>query len=377
MSLPVPLRYPPMLADAALVLPRGGWHYEPKWDGLRCLAFRDGQQVELRSKSGEPLTRYFPELALALGALRARRFVLDGVLAVPLGGGLSFEALLQRIAPAESLVERLSRETPALLLAFDLLVDPSGGLLVERPFAERRAALEAFAAAYLGGRPQIQLSPATRSREVASAWLESGGAALDGVVAKKLDAPYASGGRGAMRTVQLERSADCVVGGLRWSADADGELGALLLGLYGDDKLLHHVGFATSFGEASRPAVLKRVRGLVGNGGFTGRAPGAPSRWGGERAGKWEPVQPELVVEVRYDHWSDGRFRHPTRLVRFRSDKPPKRCTFAQLDAAGGESPLSLLQPLPPSLRAKTGRAARLKPSRRRRSPRAARSRRS
>lgn len=377
MSLPLPRPFPPMESQLAEKLPSGAWHYEPKWDGFRCLAFRDGDQLFLQSKSGQPLARYFPELVRALLSLRARRFVLDGEIVVPRGGRLSFDALLQRIHPAESRVRKLSLELPAVYVAFDLLVDPQGRSLVERELSVRRAALEAFATIYFAGRTDLQLSPATRSRQAAEAWLRSTGAALDGVLAKKLDAPYRSGDRTAMRKVKVLRTAECVVGGLRWSATDEGELGSLLLGLYGDDNLLHHVGFTSSFGDVERPALLKRVRPLLGDGGFTGRAPGGPSRWGSARSGQWEPVRTELVAEVRYDHFTDGRFRHGTQLLRFRPDKPARSCTFEQVEPRGEDSLLGLLAaPAAAAQKRASGRAARLRPSRRARSPRAARARR-
>jgi ATP-dependent DNA ligase len=376
MSLPLPRTYAPMEAQLVEELPRGAWQYEPKWDGFRCLAFRDGDEVAVQSKAGQPLARYFPELVRALLALRASRFVLDGELVVPIDGRLSFDALLQRIHPADSRVRKLSQETPAVLVVFDLLVDPPGTALVDRPLADRRPALEGFAAAYLAGRGELQLSPASRSREVAKGWLESAGTSLDGVVAKKLDAVYRSGERTAMRKVKLMRTAECVVGGLRWSAAADGELGSLLLGLYGGDNLLHHVGFTSTFSAAERPALLKQLRPLLGEGGFSGRAPGGPSRWGSERSGKWEPLRPELVAEVRYDQFTDGRFRHGTKLLRFRPDKPARRCTFEQVDPRRSDSLLGLLAAPPVATKRKSGRAARRRPSRHARSPRAVRSRR-
>jgi ATP-dependent DNA ligase len=310
----------------------GGCQYEPKWDGFRCLLFRDGEHVALQSKSGEPLERYFPELVQAALAVPARRFVLDGEIVIPAGAGLSFDDLLQRIHPAASRVRRLAAEHPALLIVFDLLVDDRGRSLVARPLSERRRALEAFARRSLARVPALALSPATTRPDVARRWFEGGSAALDGVVAKWLDAAYASGERTAMQKIKHRRTADCVVGGFRYAAKGR-SVGSLLLGLHDDEGRLHHVGFTSSLPAADRRALTPKLERLVRPPGFTGRAPGRPSRWS-RRAAPWHPLRPTLVAEVEYDHFTGHRFRHGTRFVRWRPDKSPAQCTFAQVQPA-------------------------------------------
>lgn len=343
MDLPIEPPFEPMEAQQVDALPEGGgWAYEPKWDGFRCLAFRDGDEVYLQSKATKPLTRYFPEVAANLKALGARRFILDGELVVPVEGELSFDALLQRIHPAASRVQRLAGETPALFIAFDLLLGPRGGALHERPLLERRAKLEAFADQYLGGDAPVHLSPQTTELAVARQWLASGRGGLDGVVAKQLASPYTPGARMAMAKVKRYRSADCVVGGIRWSKNG-GVIGSLLLGLHDADGVLHHVGFCSGMNQAERKLATERVRPLMGGTGFTGRAPGGPSRWATERSAEWVPLRPELVVEVSYDHFSEGRFRHGTKLLRWRPDKAPRQCTMTQIETAGRSS-LALLR---------------------------------
>lgn len=342
MNLPIEPPFAPMEAEQVEAIPEGAeWGYEPKWDGFRCVAFRDGDEVYLQSKSCKPLARYFPDVVSSLRALGARRFVLDGELVVPVGGALSFDQLLQRIHPAESRVRRLADETPAIFVVFDLLLGERGGSLVDSPLATRRPRLEAFAERYLGSHPGIRLSPHTCDLAQAQAWLAGGGDGLDGTVAKRLDLPYLSGERNAMRKVKRYRSADCVVGGIRWSTAGD-QIGSLLLGLY-DGATLHHVGFCSGFNRAERAAATERIRPFVGGSGFSGRAPGGPSRWATERSSEWVALRPELVVEVGYDHFSEGRFRHGTRFLRWRPDKSPRHCTFAQIET-GGRSSLALLQ---------------------------------
>ncbi|HEV3347335.1 MAG TPA: ATP-dependent DNA ligase [Methylomirabilota bacterium] len=319
--------------EARLVdlIPAGpGWQYEPKWDGFRCLAFRDGEGIELQSKSRQPLARYFPEVVEHLRSLAARAFVLDGEIVVPVDGRLSFDDLLQRIHPAASRIERLARERPAVLIVFDLLVDASGHSLVARPLRERRRLLEAFAARQFGGRDDIRLSPATPDAGQARAWLDLAGGTLDGIVAKRLDLPYQSGERTGMQKVKRRRTADCVVGGFRFAAGSR-VVGSLLLGLYDGDGLLHHVGFTAGFPAATRKALLAKLEPLIAPPGFTGRAPGGPSRWSTERSGEWQPLAPRLVVEVSYDHFTGDRFRHATRFLRWRPDKAPRQCTLDQV----------------------------------------------
>jgi ATP-dependent DNA ligase len=312
------------------------WQYEPKWDGFRCLIFRDGAKVELQAKSGKPLTRYFPEIVAAARALRAKRFVLDGEIVVPQGKAFSFDALLQRIHPAASRIKRLAEETPALMIAFDLLADARGKALVERPLRERRPLLEDFAAAQFKTAERFRLSPATTRLSEARGWLERVGATLDGIIAKRLDLPYASGERGAMQKIKNYRGADCVVGGFRYN-EGKNVVGSLLLGLYDDDGLLHHVGFTSNIPAKDKPALTRKLEKLVAPPGFTGNKPGGPSRWSTERSGEWQPVKPKLVVEVCYDHFSGGRFRHGTRLLRWRPDKAPEQCTMEQVRQRKGD----------------------------------------
>jgi ATP-dependent DNA ligase len=315
--------------EAKLVsdLPEGpGWQFEPKWDGFRAIAVRDGDAVAIWSKSGKPLGRYFPELVALLQACACRRFILDGEIVVPIGELLSFGALQARLHPAPSRIARLARETPAQLILFDLLhIDRRDHM--PRPLKERRAALEDFHSRE--GSEQLRLSP--RSLDVADArrWLRSSGGALDGVVAKLFDLPYLSGER-AMAKVKQLRSADCVVGGFRRTADGQG-VASLLLGLYNESGKLDHVGFTSGIAAGERVAWLGRLAPLVEPPGFTGKAPGGPSRWATERSAAWSPLRPELVVEVVYDQITDGRFRHGTRLRRCRPDKRPNQCTTEQL----------------------------------------------
>ena len=303
-----------------------GWQYEPKWDGFRCLARRDGEAVTLTSKSGKPLARYFPEVVDLLRAAGDRQFLLDGELIIPLGDALSFEALQLRLHPAESRIRRLAAETPAELMAFDLL-ELGDQSLAARPLAERRTALERFMAK--NRVPGLLLSPATRDRRTALAWLKRSGGALDGVIAKRLDLDYRPGER-AMIKVKQQRTADCVVGGFRY-AEGKPEVGSLLLGLYDAAGLLHHVGFTAAIAAKDRPALTKKLEKLIEPPGFTGSAPGGPSRWNTERTAQWQPVQPKLVVEVRYDQVTGRRFRHGTGFLRWRPDKSPRQCTFDQL----------------------------------------------
>lgn len=321
-----------MEAETADEIPTGdGWQYEPKWDGFRCLAFRNGADVNLQSKATKPLGRYFPEVAAAVAELSARRFVLDGEIAVDIDGRLSFDALLQRIHPAESRIRKLAEETPASFIVFDLLVNDRGKLLTSMPLAERRALLEEFAREYFPKRGLIRLSPATTELRTAKAWFDKVGGDLDGIIAKKLDEPYASGTRGAMLKIKHLRTADCVVGGFRYASGAP-VVGSLLLGLYGPDGKLHHVGFTSGIKAAERAALTRKLKARIKAPGFTGNAPGGPSRWSTERSAEWEPLKPDLVVEVQYDHFTNGRFRHGTRLLRWRPDKAPKQCRMDQVE---------------------------------------------
>ncbi len=332
-EIDLPLRppYPPMEAASEDELPKGeGWLYEPKWDGFRCLAFRKGKTVLLQSKAGQPLGRYFPELVAALGALPLRTFVLDGEIVIrAAGGSLDFDALLQRIHPAISRIRKLAGETPGTLLAFDLLVDERGKALDGLPLAERRERLERFFDK-LPEEGSAVLSPATPDRKVAEGWLRDlGGGGLDGVVAKRLDEPYLSGER-SMVKIKRKRTADCVVGGFRY-AQKGGAIGSLLLGLYDGQGKLDHVGFSSSFTSAERKELEPILKPLVGPPGFTGKAPGGPSRWSRGRSTEWVPLRPALVCEVRFDHFSGDRFRHGTKFLRWRPDKRPEQCTFEQV----------------------------------------------
>jgi ATP-dependent DNA ligase len=330
-DLPVPLSLAPMEARLVDELPQGAdWRFEPKWDGFRCLAFRAGDEVELRSKAGKPLGRYFPDVVGALTALPADRFVVDGELTIAVDGRLSFEALQSRLHPAESRVRKLAGEHPACLVLFDCLLDGKGAALLEAPLRRRRRELERFHDR-VGPAPVLRLSPGTADRDLAGEWLDAVGAALDGVVAKRLDAPYLAGER-AMLKIKRLRTADCVVGGFRY-AQGGREVGSLLLGLYDAAGRLNHVGFTSSLSDARRPALTVRLEKLAGGAGFTGDAPGGPSRWSGARDTAWTPLRPDLVVEVRYDHVSGGRFRHGTKFLRWRPDKEPRQCTIEQLQA--------------------------------------------
>jgi ATP-dependent DNA ligase len=317
----------PMEALLAAELPEGGgWQYEPKWDGFRCLALRDGDEVTLTSKSGKPLARYFPEVVEMLRGVKAPQFLLDGELIIPVGDALSFDALQLRLHPAESRIRKLAKETPAELMAFDLL-EIGGKSLMNEPLEARRKALETFFAT--NHMPGLHLSPATTDRGTALAWLERSGGALDGVIAKRLDLEYRSGER-AMIKVKQQRTADCVVGGLRYAAKKR-EVGSLLLGLYDERGLLDHVGFTSAIPAKGRPQLTKDLQKLIEPPGFTGSAPGGPSRWNTARSMAWEPLEPVLVVEVRYDQVTGRRFRHGTGFLRWRPDKDPKQCTFEQL----------------------------------------------
>jgi ATP-dependent DNA ligase len=326
----------PMEAELVDEIPdEPGWQYEPKWDGFRCLVYRDGDEVYLQSKGEKPLGRYFPELVTAFSALKAKRFVLDGEIAVPVGGKFVFDELLQRIHPAESRIRKLSSEHPALFIAFDLLADTRGKALLDKPLAERRPLLEQFAQRYFVPSGRLHLSPATTKLAQAQRWFKQVGGNLDGVVAKRLASSYHRGTRDAMVKIKLVRTADCVVGGFRLASRGH-VVGSLLLGLYDDEGRLDHVGFTANIPARDRPELTKTLRKLVEPPGFTGRAPGGPSRWSTKRSMEWQPLQPKLIVEVAYDQFTGGRFRHGTNLLRWRPDKTPRQCTFEQVQRRGG-----------------------------------------
>lgn len=342
MTLPLARSYAPMEALLVEELPTGpAWQYEPKWDGFRCVVFRDGDTINLMSKAGKPLARYFPDLVETIRTITARQFVLDGEIVIRHEESLSFDELLLRIHPAKSRVLKLAAEHPASLVVFDLLVDSRGKSLVDVPLEERRAALEAFVEKHVPGGTAVHLSPSTTSMTTVKRWFRSVGGGLDGVIAKRLDLPYQAGTRHGMRKMKAMRTADCVVGGFRHAAKGK-VVGSLLLGLYDDGGLLHHVGFTSNIPTAEKPAVTRQLEALVKAPGFTGQAPGGPSRWSTERTKEWQPLATKLVVEVRYDHFSGGRFRHGTSFLRWRPDKAPRQCTITQVEQEG-RSALTLL----------------------------------
>ena len=323
-------------------IPTGdGWQYEPKWDGFRCIAFRDREQVYLQSKNGQPLARYFPDVVSSLAALPAKQFVFDGELVVPTNGALSFDELQLRLHPAASRVQKLAKAHPATYIVFDLLAANRDSYL-KRLLQERRELLEKFARQNFKSAKNVRLSPATTDLRVANEWFKRTGGDLDGIIAKRLDVAYASGERtGAVKVKQI-RTVDCVVGGFRYTTGAR-VIGSLLLGLYGNDGLLHHVGFTSSFKREERRELTKKFEALKKAPGFTGNAPGGPSRWSTERTGEWEPVDPRIIVEIAYDHFTDGRFRHGTKFLRWRPDKAPRQCTMDQVEHREGKS-LALLR---------------------------------
>jgi ATP-dependent DNA ligase len=340
--------YPPMEAFAVDEIPVGDeWQYEPKWDGFRCLALRDGNRIELQSKSGQPLARYFPDLVEALRSLSVMRFVLDGEIVIPIGEQFSFDELLLRIHPAASRVQKLAKEHPALFIVFDSLVDERGKSLTERPLTERRQRLEKLAAKYFAAHDSIRLSPATLALSTAKQWFRVVGGNLDGIVAKRRDLPYRSGERDGMQKIKKQRTADCVVGGFRY-ATGRRTVGSLLLGLYDDKGKLNHVGFTSSLKASDRKKITAQLEKLIEPPGFTGRTPGGPSRWSKRKSDEWQPLRPKLVLEVEYDHFTGGRFRHGTRLVRWRPDKSPRQCTLEQVARLGGKT-LKLLDTVSPT----------------------------
>jgi ATP-dependent DNA ligase len=341
-KLPIKIPFAPMEASTSATIPTGPeWQYEPKWDGFRCLAFRDGDEVELQSKSGKPLTRYFPEVVDALLQLKASKFAIDGEIIVPLDGGLSFDRLLMRIHPAASRVKHLSEEHPAKFIVFDLLVDERGTSLISQTLKSRRKELERFAKKFFKDE-SIALSPAATDLATAKLWFKKMGGGLDGVIAKRLDSPYDSGERTAMLKIKNLRTADCVAGGFRYSSKGKA-IGSILLGLYDEHGLLHHVGFTSSIPVSERKAITRKLTPLIHAPGFTGRAPGGPSRWSTRESESWEPLKPKLVLEVQYDHFTGHRFRHGTKLLRWRPDKAPPQCTMSQVEKES-RSPLTLLK---------------------------------
>ncbi len=318
------------LVDA---IPReAGYQYEPKWDGFRCIAFCDGDEIRLQSKTGQPLERYFPEVVAALRNLHVASVVLDGELVVPVGDALAFDDLLQRIHPAASRVAKLSRERPATYLLFDMLLAGDDTSLLDVPLHERRSRLEDFVARYVAPNDErLRLSPATRDVAVVDGWYARVGGALDGVVAKRLDAVYRTGERDAVVKIKAIRSADCIVGGYR--VTERGTVGSLLLGLYDGEGRLDYVGFTSGFSATAKLALIERLIPLhvPAAESFDGRAPGGPSRWNRGKSTEWQPLRPELVLEVSFDQVTSDRFRHGTRPLRWRPDKAPRSCTLDQI----------------------------------------------
>ena len=336
-----------MLSKAADSLPGGdGWQFEPKWDGFRTLVFRDGDEILLQSRDEKPMNRYFPELIAPLGAALPERCVVDGEIVIAGEHGLDFEALLLRIHPAASRVKLLAEQLPASFVAWDLLAIDDEDLR-EAPLSERRERLERVLA---DDAPSVHLSPATRDRGVAEDWFRRfEGAGLDGVMAKRLEEPYRPGER-TMIKVKHSRTADCVVAGFRWHKNGEGTMvGSLLLGLYDDEGVLHHVGVAAAFTQAMRRQLAEELAPLrenaLENHPWRGwaeaqdeasakgqRMPGASSRWNRGKDLSWVPLRPERVCEVAYDHMQGSRFRHAARFVRWRPDKKPRDCRYDQLE---------------------------------------------
>jgi len=329
MNLPIEPPFAPMEAKRVDKLPAGDhWQFEPKWDGFRAIAFRDGGEVELQSKAGQPLARYFPEIVEALRGVKATKFVLDGEIVVPVDGRLSFDHLLQRIHPAASRIKKLAEETPAQYFVFDVLY-AKGTLLVDQPIESRRAQLEEFFASIDDER--LHLSPATTDRKVAKDWFDKFSAAgLDGVMAKRLGEPYHSGDREGMVKVKHLKTADCVVGGFRYG-EGTTLVGSLLLGLYDEEGRLVYIGHTSSIKKSDREELTAKLEKMRAENPFEVRVPGGPSRWATERTGEWVPVRPKLVCEVEYDYFSQGRFRHGSKFLRWRPDKAPEQCTMDQV----------------------------------------------
>jgi ATP-dependent DNA ligase len=323
-----------MEARSVNEIPQGKeWQYEPKWDGFRCLLSRDGNAVIMLSKAGQDLTRYFPEMVSAAETLPENSFVLDGEIVVPNGKAFSFDHLLQRIHPAASRVKRLAIETPAIFLAFDLL-KRGKTRLATAPLTERRPQLEDFAAHSFAPGSVFRLSPASSKFGDAKRWLASAGGGCDGVIAKRTDLPYQGGNREGMQKIKRYRSADCVIGGFRYGEKLQAGrkvVGSLLLGLYDAEGLFHHVGFSSGIKTKDKPALTDKLEAITTDRSFSGNMPGGPSRWSTKRSSVWQPVKPRFVVEISYDHFTGGRFRHGTTILRWRRDKRPKQCTMDQL----------------------------------------------
>ncbi len=354
MTLPVRPPVAPMLAKLARELPVDpGLFYEPKWDGFRCIVFRDGDEVELGSRNEKPLTRYFPELVEALRRELPPRCVLDGEVVIAGPHGLDFDALSQRIHPAEKRIRQLAESQPASFVAFDVLARDDESLM-ESPYVHRRAVLEKLLAK---ARPPVYLTPVTQDPDVAADWFSRfEGAGLDGVVAKASDLAYLPDKR-AMLKVKHQRTAECVVGGFRVHKDGAG-VGSLLLGLYDGGGTLHHAGVASGFSVARRRELIDELapyrEGALEQHPWrtwaeaAGRTPGATNRWNAGKDMSWEALRPEAVCEVSYDHLQGDRFRHATSFVRWRRERDPASCTYEQLEAP---VPLELSEVFGPSTR--------------------------
>jgi ATP-dependent DNA ligase len=313
------------LVDALPI--EGRWQFEPKWDGFRAIASRSGDAVEIMSKSGKSLARFFPEVVATLAATASSDFVIDGELVLPIKDVLSFEALQARLHPAESRIRKLASETPAQLMLFDCLA-LDGAEMIAAPLTERRRAIEKFHHAEKNR--ALLLSPASQDADAAAAWLARSGGALDGVIAKPLDEPYRPGER-AMLKVKERRTADCVVGGFRRSKSGP-VVASLLLGLYDEADRLNYVGFTSAFAAEDKSALTRKLEGLIAGSAFTGNSPGGSSRWNNGEQHEWHPLKPELVAEVSFDQVTGGRFRHGTKLCRWRPDKAPHQCRMEQME---------------------------------------------
>ena len=330
-SLAVPVGIEPMEAKLVDELPEEpGWQFEPKWDGFRCLAFRAGDEVDLRAKSGKPLGRYFPEIVAKLARdFPPSRFVIDGELAIPVGDTLSFDALQMRLHPAESRIRSSPPRRRRSSSCSTCCCDPAATALSTQPLRKRRAALEALLQAAASRRAACGSRPArasaTEARGLARQRRRRAGRRGRQAARRRLSARRA-------RHAQGQATAHRRLRGRRLPLRAGSrEVGSLLLGLYDDGGKLDHVGFTSTITDAERPALTERLEELIAPPGFTGNAPGGPSRWSTERSGEWEPLKPKLVVEVRYDHVTGDRFRHGTKLIRWRPDKAPRQCTFEQI----------------------------------------------
>ena len=331
-----------MEARTVKSLPASGpYQFEPKWDGFRAICFKDGDEIFIQSKSGQPLARYFPEIVEAVRTVPLAQFVIDGEIVVPVDDRLDFDQLLQRIHPAASRVNMLAREYPATYVVFDVLVDDRGGALYREPLTVRRPALERLFEKFKNAE-RFRLSPATVDRKVAEIWFAQVGGAIDGIVAKQTDVPYSSGDRRGMQKIKRLRTADCIVAGYRTTAEGTA-IGSLLLGLYdSEDKTLEYVGFTSGFTATEKQSLLQQLRAMEVETSFTGRSPGGESRWNRGKDTTWTAVAPTLVLEVEFDHVSGERFRHGTRPIKFRPDKPPRECTMEQLQQPAATAAFTL-----------------------------------